>query len=218
MRILFALLVLCLPAFGQAGNVKLRIVVFPRSSDDAPLELIAGEKVIPIEVASNRLTGPYEVPRQAKWVFGNRTTDEEGKPSFNVLGSGKSIQDPNQIIALFRKGPNNDDGFNVIAYPGGKRNFGGRQFLVLNLTNQTIGGELGTKKFGLKKGAHTVVSPKSIPGKDLCHASILLKEADRWRPLVTTNWPLRDDARGLIIIYSDPKRKKIRLHSIRDFL
>ena len=47
---------------------------------------------------------------------------------------------------------------------------------------------------------------------------ILLNRNERWIPFVATNWPLRDDARGLVFIYQDPASGKIQLHAIRDFL
>ncbi len=218
MKTLCVLLCLALRLSGQEGTVDLRVIVFPRAQDDQKISLVVGKKLVEIEVAANRLTGPYKVERQANWTFGHPAVDEAGKPAFKTLGSTAALAAPAQILILFRKGRTNDDGFKVVAYSGGPREFGGRQFLLLNLTRDRVGGDIGQVKFALKPAGHTVISPKSDAGENLCHATILLNRNERWTPFVSTNWPLRDDARGLVFIYQDPATGKIQLHAIRDFL
>ena len=218
MKALFILLLFTVIGLSQDDTVSLRILAFPRIADDSPVELLVGDRTIPIKLASNRLSDPYKVAAQSAWNFGIKDTGDDGKPSFKSYGSGTAKDTQQQIVVLLRRGLKNSDGFRVLSYADGPRHFKERQIMFLNLALENVAGEVGGEKFALKPAQNTVISPKADQGKDLCHAKLLLERKGKWRPFMESNWPLKPDTRGLIFLYTDPKSSKVRLHTIRDFL
>ncbi len=218
MKTLILFLLSTLLSFAQENNVSLRLMAFPRSADDSPVQLNLGERTIDVQLAANCLSDPYTVPAMEAWDFGQRTTDGEGKSTFESWGRGKARSAKRQIVILLRKGPKNADGFRVLTLNDGPKHFDERQLLFYNLSLEDIAGEVGGVKFALKPAQHKVITPKADQGKDLCHASLLLMKNDKWRPFMESNWPLKKDTRGLIFLYTDPATSKVRLHTIRDFL
>jgi len=218
-HLLFPLLILGLSAaaLGQGGAVTVKLLSFPRIAEPEKVELIIGEKkTIEVEIPSNRFSDPYKVPKCASWTLGK--TDPAAENGFKVYGTGRSLGAPHQLLLLLRKGPNNEDGFRVIPFNTTKAGFGGRQFLIINMARQDVAGQVGKQRFIIKPGKHTVISPKADQGKDLCHAMLMIPKEEEWKTFFSSNWPLRDDARGFIMIYNIPGSTRVKLHSIRDFL
>lgn len=201
----------------QEGSVTLRIMAFPRSDEAGPLQLKAGKRVIDLNVYSSSLTEPIQVPAARQWKFGQETTGTDGNPTFDVWGTGKAGTAKSQIIMLIRKGPKNSDGLRVLSFDDGPGKFGERQYLILNLSTAPIAGEIGGVKFGAKPAQPMVITPKPDQGDDLCHAQFFYRRNDEWQSFFSSNWPLADKTRALVIIYSG-KGNKLRLHTIEDLL
>lgn len=205
-------------ARAQSGEatVELRVLAFPRVEEERPIEILAGESTLEISPPSNRLSEPVKAPAQATWNVGHQAIDDQGQSRFESLGKGRAGKSPRQILILLRKGPKNEDGFRVLAFDDGPGHFKERQVFFLNLAHEPIAGDVGDVKFALKPAQHTVITPKANQGENLCHASLLRQDGEKWRPFMTSNWPLRDGTRGLILVYNDPATSKIRMHTIRD--
>lgn len=203
----------------QSENVTLRFVSFPRLAKPQPIELLIGEgKTLEIEIPSNQLSAPYSVKRLATWAVGKIGEGTDGTPKFKVYGKARALSSSQQLLLLVRKGATNADGFTIIPFDNRATQFGSRKFLFLNATKIDIAGEVGAKKFALKPGRHTIIRPTADQGKDLCHAIFYYRKEKAWKSFFSSNWPLRDKARGLIFFYNDPRTSRLKLHSIRDFL
>ncbi len=207
------------PCHAQSESVTLRFVSFPRIADPQSVELLVGEgKILKIEIPSNELSAPYQVKRLAIWAVGKSGEDKEGKPKFNVYGKAKALSSSKQLLLLVRKGATDADGFRIIPFDNRATQFGSRKFLFLNATRIDIAGEVGAQKFTLKPGRHTIIRPVADQGKNLCHATFFYRKEKAWKSFFSSNWPLRDNARGLIFFYHDPRTSRLKIHSIRDFL
>lgn len=201
----------------DGAKTELRFVSFPKSIEPLSIELQLGEgKTVTIKAPSNEISAPISVPAQAVWVFGETKADEEGKPTFHVLGKAKSVESPSQILLLVRKGAEKSEGFEVLALDGRADRFGGGKFLFVNATRVKIGADVGERKFVIEPSGHQVIAPKSDGG--LCHATLYFDKEGKARPFFSSKWPVNEAARAIIFIYHDPRSRKLRLHSLREFL
>lgn len=209
------------PCTAQDGQVILKFVSFPKVSDPEPLEFLIGEaKTMKVEAPSNEISKPYAVKRQKYWMVGKMVAGEDGKSIFEVYGKTKALTSSKQLLLLIRKGKTNAEGFEIIALDSRKAQFAGEKFLFLNAAKVDIAGVIGKKKFALKPGQHSIVKPKADRGarKNLCHVSFAYRRQKEWKTFSSTVWPVSKNVRALIFFYQDPKTKRLRLHTIRDFL
>lgn len=209
-----------LPCLAQdTENVSLQFLSFPKAIDPAPVELHVGEgKTIKVEIPTNELSAVYKVKRQATWTVGETVAGKEGKPEFKMLGQGKAPASSEQLLLLIRKGKTNSEGFDVIPIANRGTQFGGGKLLFMNAAGIDVAGVVGSEKFLIKPGQHSIIQPKA-ESKDskLCRTELFFNKDGQAKPFFTSTWPVSDDARGLIFFYHDSATKRLRLHTIRDF-
>jgi hypothetical protein len=209
-----------LPCTAQdAAKVTLQFLSFPRALNPEPVELLVGDgKTIKVEIPTNELSASYKATLQATWAVGRTTEGKDGKPAFTVYGQTKALASTQQLILLVHKGKTNADGFDVIPIDNRLTEFGGGKFLFMNSAKIDIAGMVGTEKFVVKPGQHTIIKPKVDPGtKGLCNILIYFRKDDQAKPFFSSTWPLSAAARCLIFFYHDPDTQRLRLHTIRDF-
>ncbi len=218
--LLLAALAAAIPftASAQDQQVTLRLIAFPRSADDNPIELRVEEgQTVEVTAPSNQISPPQTVPRAPVWSFGQTVTGADGENEFQEFGRAPALNSPSQLIVLVRKGDDNSDGFEVLALDDRDTGFGGGEFLFFNASSVDIAGETGGQQFGIRPGGHRIVRPQSEDGAASFHAAFYFRAEDRVRPFFSSQWPVSDRARGLIFFYHDPNTGRLRLHSIRDF-
>ena len=202
----------------EKETVSVRFMIFPRAADRGPLELKAGDEILKIEAASNRLSDPVEVPAAASWAFGRRIMDDEGEAGgFETWGECRpKAEGRKKIVLLLRQGRTNDAGLKVLCMNDGENRFVKKQMLFLNFSDRVVAGEVGKAKFKLEPGKRKVITPKPDKGENLCFCQLLSLKKDKWRPFLSTNWPIRENTRGIVLIYPDPRTSGIRVHTISD--
>lgn len=216
--LLILTLALATGGFASAQDVQLECLSFPKRAIEE-IELLVGEgKTIPITLQSHALTVPQKVPSLARWKLGKSSMDAQGKFHFTVYGEVKPLSVAKQLLLVVRKGAKVADGLNLLSLDAGKTNFGASKMLIMNLTNQQIAGVVGGRKFLLTKGKHATIQPKANRGKNLCFADLRYQRDGKWRSFFSTNWPVLDNARGLVFIYRSSKSKSPKIHSIVDSL
>lgn len=202
----------------QNQEVNLRLISFPRSADDSPIELRTGDgQTIEVTAPSNQVSPVQEVPRLGVWSFGQTVAGPDGEVVFQELGSVQALNSPSQLVLLVRKGGSNAEGFNVIALDDRDTAFGGGEFLFFNAATVDIAGQTGGEQFGIRPGGHRIVRPQSEDGARSFHTAFYFRAEDRVRPFFSSQWPVSERARGLIFFYHDPNTGRLRLHSIQDF-
>ena len=209
-----------LPCLAQEGeSVTLQFLSFPRAINPEPVELIVGEgKTIKVETPTNELSAPYKVKLQSIWQVGETVVGKDDKPAFKVFGQAAALASSQQLILLVHKGKTNSDGFDVIPIDYRPTEFGGGKFLFMNAAKIDIAGVVGSEKFVVKPGQHSIIKPKADRDtKGLCNILIYFRKDDQAKPFFSSTWPLSDVARSLIFFYHDPDTKHLRLHTIRDF-
>lgn len=220
-RLLLAGLALSLvPCHAQEdGKVTLQFLSFPKTLDPQPVELLLGEgKTLEVEIPTNELSETHKVTRLASWAVGESTTGEDGKAVFKVFGQAPALASPRQLILLVRKGATNADGIEVIPINNGAANFGGGKFLFMNAAKVDIAGEAGGVKFAVKPGAHAIIKPKAEPNGRTFHAMFYFRKENEAVPFFSSKWPISDNVCNLIFFYHDPETKRLRMHTIRNFL
>lgn len=203
----------------EAENLTLQFLSFPKSIDPKPVELLLGDgKTLEIEIPTNELSKTYKVKRLSTWAVGKSDTDKDGKPIFTVFGQAKALGSAKQLILLVRKGADNADGMEVIPIDNDVTNFGGSKFLFMNAAKVDIAGEAGGVKFAIRPGAHTIIKPKANTNGRTFHTMFYFRKDNEVSPFFSSKWPLSDNIRNLIFFYHDPETKRLRMHTIRDFL
>ena len=221
--IVTAVILASLPCFAQeGGEITLQFLSFPKSVAPEPVELLVGEgKTIEVEIPTNALSAEYRVKRPERWVFGKSSVDEEGKESFDIYGQAAVPSSQKQIILLVRQGKGNADGMEIIPIENNADNFGGGIFLFMNATKVDIAGTIGDKKFALAPGKIANVKPQAKAAdrnEGTVHTKLFFRTETEAKPFFSSTWPLNDKARNFVFFYHDPYSKRLRLHTIRDFL
>ena len=208
---------LCVHA--QQGQVTVQFLSFPKSIDPAPVELVTGEgKTIEVEIPSNELSPTYKVPRLGVWSVGQTIEGPDGDPVFQEFGRAKALGSASQLILLVRKGAEYTDGFDVLPVDNQIARFGGGKFLFMNAAKVDVAGEVGGEKFALAPGRHSIVEPKPGENGRTFLAQFYYRVDGKVKPFFSSKWPTNKQSRGLIFFYQAPDTKRLRLHSIRDFL
>jgi hypothetical protein len=203
----------------DGGEAILQFLSFPKTIDPKPVELLIGDgKTLEVEIPTNELSTPYKVKRPDIWAIGKSDIDKDGKPTFKVFGQAKSLASPKQLILLVRKGANHVDGMEVIPINNDIANFGGGKFLFMNAAKVDIAGEAGGVKFVVKPGTHTIIKPKADANGRTFHAMFYFRKDNEAMPFFSSKWPINDNISNLIFFYHDPETKRLRMHSIRNFL
>jgi len=218
--LLAAFLLSVLPSAAQEGaTVALQFLSFPRSLAPEPVELVVGEgKTIVVEIPTNELSRTYKVKRQGTWAVGETIEGKDGNPACKTFGQARALASPRQLILLIRKGRENADGFELIPIDSRGTKFGGGKFLFLNATKINIAGVVGAEKFAVRPGKYAIIKPKIKAGEHTCHTALYYQKDGKQKNFFSSKWPVSKTARGLIFFYHDPDTRRIRLHSIRDFL
>jgi hypothetical protein len=218
--LLVALLTPCAPVcFAQGDTVKVRFLSFPKKMQIDSLQLRIGpEEAIEIDIPSNELSKTYQVPRQSVWAVGEWAQNEKGDQIFKSFGHAKALSSSTQLILLVRKGEDLADGLEVLPINNQVKHFGGGKFLFMNASKVDVAGEAGGKKFVVRPGKHTIVEPEAQFNGRTFHAMFYFRSDEGAKPFFSSKWPTSKTARGLIFFYHDPNTRRLRLHSIRDFL
>ena len=216
---------ICLVTMFAAGfsavtgqQVRIETLSFPRQKVETIELLIGPEKTAEVTLQSHALANPLMVPRLPVWKFGKSEVSDEGKFRFKTFAEVKPGKPARQLLIFIRKGPKAAAGFQILTLDASKNGFGDGKMFVMNLARQEVAGQIGGKRFVLAPGRHVVVKPAADRGEGLCYAVLRYQREEKWRTFFSTNWPVLEDARGMVFTYEDPRSKSIRLHSIVDSL
>ena len=221
---LFVILIGYLP-YQQAialDQVELQFVSFPKAAESNSVELYTGEgKTIKVEIPTNNVSPSYKVARVPTWALGESVTDEEGKSKFTTFGKAPSIAAKKQLILVIRKGHDNSSGLTLYPIQNSETELGGGKYLLMNMSKVDIAAELSDKKLALKPGKFSIVkpTPSSVKGVyKYCETKFHFRlKNGEVRKFFSSNWRLNDKARSFIFFYHDPRNRKLRFHSIRDY-
>lgn len=208
----------------EQGQVTLQFVTFPKWTTRQPIQMAIGEgKTLEIIAPSNSFSKPYQVPKLSSWVFGGMMANEKGDPIFKSFGDGKSLDSKNQLVLLIRLGKEPSDGLKVIVLDARLNSFGGGEFFYYNASTFDIGGMMGKSKFVLKPGETRIIRPKpedidTREGITFVQSVNFYQKEDIRNPLYNSTWHLNPKVRSMIFFYQDNEKKRLKMHTLQDFL
>lgn len=218
----FALLVFAvalIPGSVLARTVTLQFVSLPKNVNAGSIELLTEEgKSITIDAPYQDISKPYQVDQRKQWTVGKFENAADGTRKFTEYGSVKALDTRHQLVILIRKGATNADGFKVVVVANGLSQFGGGAFLLVNGSDKEIEAKLGAKKSTIAPDEHSISKPETDKGKRNCHVRFSFRNGEKMKPFFSTNWPVNQNARGLVCFYTDSKAKHLKMHMIRDFV
>lgn len=205
-------------------QVTLQFVTFPKWTTREPIQMFVGEgETLEFTAPSNSFSKPYQVPKLSSWVFGKAITNEKGEPAFETYGQGKSLDSKNQLILLIRLGKEVKDGIKVIAIDGQLNQFGGGEFFFYNASTFDIGGLMGKSKFQLKPAEHKIITPTAQDievkeGNSFIQTMCFYRKEEMTNPFFNSTWHVNPKARSMVFFYQDNDKKRLKMHTIQDFL
>lgn len=207
-------------AQAEPAQTNLSLLALPPRVKHPPLFLVQQENAtIPLEIAANRLTGPFKATVDKRWRFSLTSQPAEKDGKLQLAASCPAIRSASDQLVVLVKKTGANMSYGAFSVDIDRTSFKERQFLVVNLTPKEIAGEVGGKRIAFPPGKPVFVTPKANVAEDLCHAMFLTREAEKpWKPFFSTNWPLKDKIRGLVFFYQDPSGRKILIHTVSDFL
>ena len=208
----------------EGEQVTLQFVTFPKWVAREPIQMVIGEgETIEFTAPSNSFSKPYQVPKLSNWVFGRTGQNAKGDPVFETFGQGKALGSKSQLILLIRLGKEPKDGLKVIALDSQLGEFGGGQFFYYNASTFDIGGMMGDSKFILKPGEYRIIKPKDKDivvkdGMSFVQTVHLYRKEEIKNPFFNSTWHLNPKARSMIFFYQDNDAKRLKMHTLQDFL
>lgn len=208
----------------QQEQVTLQFVTFPKWTTREPIQMVTGEgETIEFIAPSNSFSKPYQVPKLSKWVFGRVTRNEKGESVFDRYGEGQSLNSKSQLILLIRTGKEPKDGLKVIALDSQLNEFGGGRFFYYNASTFDIGGMMGKTQFVLKPTDYKIITPKPDDievkgGFSFVQVVHLYRKEEVQNPFFNSTWHVNPKARSMIFFYQDNDAKRLKMHTIQDFL
>jgi len=206
-----------LPVAAQQ-QVGIECVSFPKREVEKIELLVKPGKTVEVTLQSHTLSDPLMVPRMPVWRFGKSETDAEGNFKFTTHAQVVPGPTPRQLLVFIHKGRAENDRFMIVPLDGGRNGFGDGKMFFVNLSHRPVAGQVGGKRFLLLPGKHVIIKPEADRGEGFCYAVLRYQQDEAWRTFFSTNWPILQNARGLVFTYDDPRSKSIRLHSIVDSL
>ena len=210
--------------FAQEEQVTLQFVTFPKWVVREPIQMVTGEgETIEFIAPSNSFSKPYQVPKLSKWVFGKTRQNEKGETVFDRYGEGNALNSKNQLILLIRTGKEPKDGLKVIALDSQLNEFGGGQFFYYNASTFDIGGMMGKTKFVMKPAEYRIIKPKpddiEVKGEQsFVQAVHIYRKEELQNPFFNSTWHVNPKARSMIFFYQDNDAKRLKMHTLQDFL
>lgn len=205
-------------------QVTLQFVTFPKWINREPIHMVTGEgETLEFIAPSNSFSKPYVVPKLSSWVFGRTGQNEKGEPEFETFGQGKALGSKSQLILLIRLGKEPKDGLKVIALDSQLNQFGGGQFFYYNASTFDIGGMMGDSKFLLKPGDYKIIKPKEQDimvknGMSFVQTVHLYRKEEIQNPFFNSTWHVNPKARSMIFFYQDNDAKRLKMHTLQDFM
>jgi hypothetical protein len=214
--------ILSVKAAPANGEITVRFISFPKSSNSEPVELAIGkEETIPIELPTNSISPAYKAKSPTHWLLGKTVVDAKGKASFDVYGQAPVNSAPEQLVLVIRKGKHEADGLELIPMDYQTSNFGGGEYFLVNATKVDIAGMIGTERFLLKPDRRVLIAPEPTStrnGREYAYAQVFFRKGEEVQPFLSSTWRFNDNARSIIFFYHDPKTMQLRVHTIRDFI
>lgn len=204
----------------NTGKISVRILAFPQMAEPEPVELVIGDnaKTIEVDTPGHELSKTYDVPPLNTITVGKTTLDKDGKPTFQVFGSAKSIAAKEQIILLLRKGKQNSDGFAVLPISADLIEFKGASFLFINASTYNVSGKIGDKILELGPGKRALLQPKANFEDGICQVTFAYQKADKWKMFYDTRWPANEKIRTLVFFYQNPETGRLGIAPITDII
>lgn len=203
-------------------SVSVQFVTFPIRTSADPIELVVGEsETITVELPTNNLSKVYNTPRLGNWILGKSTTNEEGVKTFEAYGKAPVLSGSKQIVLVIRKGNADSDGYSLIPLNGDNTGFSGGQYMIFNASQVEIAGEIGDEKFKLSPLNHSTIAPKPSKeenGHKYLFTTLYFRKGDEAEPFYTSTWRFSEKARSMVFLYHEPHDKRLRIHTIRDYL
>lgn len=181
-------------ASGQArSKTTVRAVAFPGSGIQDPLELYVGEGKDGLKVPlwGGKFTPEFPLPRMDVWRFGHweNGTDDSGKAIrvFNELARTKPPATSRVWLVFIESKSATGQTLRVSAIGADESALKEGGTLVLNLSPQAIGVQIGDKRAKVAPGKQAAMEPGSKRGQAY-PVKFYFSQDDNVRPFVTTNW------------------------------
>ncbi len=183
------------------------------------LHLFDGEKIRQVELPQLNLSPVYELPdgNLNLRFFINAPTDlkniPEGAPSAKIA---EAIKD---VYLILTSNPKNEVApINVQMVSADSTNVSRGQMLWFNLTDQRVGGKVGTEKLDLKPlGRERVGEPRQGTGDYPVELYFVIEGDTHLHPLCETQWQHDPRSRSLVFIAKNGNRRAPRIYSVSDF-
>jgi len=212
----------CSTASAQEKQVSVQFVAFPLTANPKPVELLTGEgKTIEVEMPGNSLSPVYKVPAMGNWALGKTTEGPDGKPVFGSYGQTRATGSDKQLVLVIRKGGEDSDGLEMVAFDSGSKGFGGGKYLFLNGSKVDVAGDAGGTKFALKPKKHALIAPQPSEVREerkYLYVTLFFRKGEAATPFYSSTWRFSEKARTVVLFYHDPHNERLRTHTIRDYV
>jgi hypothetical protein len=176
-----------------------------------------------VDLPTNSISEPYDVPATSIWALGTSSKNEDGTTSFKTYGKSNATVASEQLILVIRKGKQDSDGLTLYTINYTEKDFGGGKYYLVNATTFDIAGNIGegeVSKFSLKPGGRSLIAPKPNKvkeGRGVVFTEIFCRKNDEIKPFFSSTWRFNEKARCMVFFYQTPDTNKLALHTIRKF-
>jgi hypothetical protein len=200
----------------EAPTIQVSVFCFRYAGSLQSLELKSGaESTATVELSTANLVGPVKaVVENGSVTFFQKPITEDGAPlpaAAIKLPAGCA----RAVVVLVPAAEGEALPYRGFAFDHDGRSFPMGSMKIVNLSPYPVRWNIGGKVTGLKPGGIEGFQPKGEPGSNQ-NVVFQFQKDERWLPMTTTRWAVRDDRRYLMCIYEDPATRRMGLRSIPD--
>lgn len=214
---------LVMPCVAQDKDMaEVQLVLVPKVAIEKPVELLAGDgKLIPVDLPTNKLSQAYKLAKPHHWSIGHTAKDKEGKRVFKPMAKAEVLEADKQIVVVTPKGADGGKGFNIIPFANDTAGFTGGTYLIINVSEKHITGNLSNSKFSIQPKHCKLLTPKASEkknGREYLHSIFKHGKDKNSKAFYTNTWRFNDKARTIVFIHHDPSGEHLNVSTIRSFL
>jgi hypothetical protein len=111
----------------------------------------------------------------------------------------------------------------IIAIDSDQTKFKGGEFFFMNVSSFDVAGLMGKSKFMIRPSQYKIVRPtaediNTKEGIPFIQTVLFYRKNEEANPFFNSTWHANPKARSMIFFYQSGSNKRLRMHTIQDFL
>lgn len=208
------------PAFAQieeepAVEAQVRLYTFTNPIRDWSFNSLQGN--IPVKIPNALPSAPYFYQGDGQLTFYKNQPTAEGSPTFAPQATTRLRPGVGKYLLLVDKSDTGEKApFSITSFPGDLSKYPSGSYIIFNGCGRSIAGEIGGERFRVEPGKIDSIKIGKATNKEVT-VRLATNTEGEWKMAYSNYWSAPPNARYLIFILDNPKRKDgVLFRTVRD--